>query len=64
MALSGEVNQPAVEEKESCNTELIEGLESLGSIAKVKSTGNRSVVAALFTKPTEHSKYKPAKKQQ
>ena len=64
MALSGEVNHPPVEEKDFCNTELIEGLESLGSIAKVKSTGNRSVVAVLFTRPTEHSKYKPAKQQQ
>ena len=45
MALSGEVSQPSVEER---LTESIEGLESLNSSVNVKSTGSRSVVAALF----------------
>ena len=54
MALSGEVKQPSIDELERCNTELTESLESLGSIARVKSTANRSVVAALFKKRTKH----------
>ena len=54
MALSGEVKQPSIDELEPCNTELIESLESLGSIARVKSTANRSVAAALFKKRMKH----------
>ena len=66
MALSGEVNQLSYEDREPYNTELIEGLENLGSSVRVKSTEKQRVVAALFRKPTEHNgeKYEPARQQQ
>ena len=54
MELSGEVNQPSLEEREPCNTEL-KILESLGSSARVKSTENRCVGAALFRKPNQRN---------
>ena len=54
-ALCGEVNQPSVEEKKPCDPELNGNLESPGSSAVEKSTGNRSLVAALFKRPTDHS---------
>lgn len=66
MALSGEVNQPSGEEREPCDTELIEGIESLCSSSRVKSTENRHIVAALFRKPTEDNGeiYVPGRQQQ
>ena len=53
MALSGEVNQPSGEEREPCDTELTEGIESLCSSSRVKSTEKQHIVTALFRKPTE-----------
>ena len=47
-ALCGEANQPSVEEKNPCDPELNGNLESLGSSAVVKSTGNRSLATARF----------------
>ena len=54
-ALCGESNQPSVEEKNPCDPEFNGNLESPGSSAVIKSTGNRSLVAALFKRPTGNS---------
>ena len=53
MGLCGDVNQPSVEEREPCDTELIENLDSPGFSTIAKSTGDLSVVVVLFRRSTD-----------
>ena len=54
-ALRNGVNKLSVEKSESCNSQINGNLESIGSMAMIKSKGNQSVIIALFKKSTEHN---------